>query len=1705
MSAGYKHANYNPRWQSRSSSSSSEVVLTTKTSTSASSALSNSWPTSSQPCSHHGAAAATVSKLAGGAVSPLLALQKLPGNAFSLRQVSVPLIASASAPTGVSSTATHSPRVLLSPRRLSQQSVRAAAATKEKDASAATAAASSSYTPNTSPRSEWPERPQPPPSNATPREARHGAPHHLNRAPQAVAGWQRQPQQNRSCFNVDVLSRSFPVPSRHQSTRAAMSARQPQPTAAKGVFAHAQELVHAAADATSHSTRILPVGVPKSADTFFDPPLPSMAHRAEEMASPTYQYAQAYHCGARMPPFLDTIHSGPDTSATTPLQIPVRHLPWQPVNELPLPDQLVCGGSDGAPSPMMDRALSATIHRGSPMSLPPPHLEQHADGGNMSEPCSFPSVPAIPPAPIDSLSSLFQQYIEAQRALEPVLMQLRVPCHKFIPLKLQEAVLEQVQSFAEQLKSQAHLSTPSASCGDNERPLRQGVCCSSYTDARVCPTAEAGEQKATVRDTPRQCAALRKSEDVCWDAILPFLAAPPVGAHATLRAVGPGTRRRLEQHAWSWVVEEVCTAICPFVVENGADEHVRDAYARLDGRERLYVGSVPVARRTPVPVPRHAATAEERRLLDGTVLLDCERQSLLLDRVWREGWLHCRTSSHLRFLSPLFMHPHRLRFLRLNPSRVHVDGAFCDVLRPKRSQHGGANAAGSNAAAGAVGSPCLEDINANTVPRAGLTPRPPPMLDGRPAAALSVTRKLLGDAVSAISRDRGRGADISTRTQLSRRLTSTSAISATAASAAQAREISSSGTLQPDDRHARQVGSQHIGESGGCVGGAPNIEQETLNHLCTPSPQHPYFRHESLPAVVEDVNGTAHVFCTRMTSVDSDATRGLLRGWLQHYHRLRRQPLYSTAADFLLVGHAKQRKRRVLAEGGDTDYVICTAVPSEAEVAERHKLSSEALLSQEMQGAEEARRNGADLNHCDEGVSAKGRAALCPPLLLRDDEQLGCVAPPSSAVTDGACRTAIQHLFHVRLQEWRAKRKDVVRRMDNIDPSWLMVGDCRGPLPRPLALHVTEQHLLWLARELCPDSDGGGLMDLQELHLCVAESLLPTGWVSAWQWCLSTLRSRRNLLVVSIVAAVSPPPMALGSVTEENNGKRAADPVSLPGLSSLSDAVTGPTSALFIEAIFGIPSLQVLDLHGITGEDVALLFPECTAAAAATAGGKANWQSRGGVSCTRLARLRDLYVTVRRGHEAGASSRSAYSGEICLSAAVFPSLQVLWLDAPRLCHLAFGASLVLRELHLISDSSLLCSALRGVEALPCLEVLHVERAVIDDCAFLGDCLALRELLLHACRLSSLLLLASTEGNAGGGGGHVEELHGVERAPNLETLSLCYTEEIKQLSNFARCPSLRRVLLTRCNGISSSSIVGFESLPNLELLALEYTRVSELSHFARAPVLRVLRVDGCKRVLRSSVMGLEMAPHLRELSMQDTNVSTVANFGGGCMALQFLDLSGCRHLDVDGLQGIQALPQLEVLSLSHTPITDVNFLADCLKLTTLYVEGCTELLPTALEDLRSSPVLRKIVANDCPSLTKVGQLGRCRLLEVLSVAGAAALTTAGVEGMERSPRLRFLDLSGTAVHSLRFLARGCRGLCYLSVKGCVQLTSLRELHGVEGLPRLQTLNMENLSVTGRLDFLTVSTSLQNVSFSGCTGLTEEDVRALQLSGISTFIP
>lgn len=1255
-----------------------------------------------------------------------------------------------------------------------------------------------------------------------------------------------------------------------------------------------------------------------------------------------------------------------------------------------------------------------------------------------------------PSISLQSLSLLFQQYIDAQQALEPLLHQMSIPPHKYFPSDMQAAVLQQVYQYAAQMEMMQRTSILTDS---SAAAPRNGVAATT-PDWTAAPTKRGEKHQGKRRTVAKQ--------HWNWGTILDYMPEPLRFTRKTLQAVSPDLRRALEQRAWVSAVHEMQQYTAPFL-RPGGEAGIWDSFARLRGRERQYVGSIPMARQVPDTVKRPSPPCDE-----STKQMLTERQSLLLDRAWREGWLYRAKCRWVQYMVPPLMSA-----LRGSPqSCISIDGVHCDVLRP---------ASRISRSSTTPGSPSTDNLTAQskTARQNVISATPPvPSLGQRDAKARSTSQKAMGDATS---RERSRSADAAQSGQ-----GLGASLSPICSTRGDTVVPSLAGTLS--NRYMSPSASKWLQQDEGLQNALAHRSTSETFHASLPSAEaiHPNTMLDtSEPLITEDVNGTCHVFFAPSTKADSQVMQGMVCGWLSHRHRpLRRLALSSGRSDLLL-------DTTTLSDVDVTSLVRhddrCSGLRCPVANPRRSSSHEECCMD----------RGSFDLRQCNLSIHENTKMTCCgiPPDLdvphsLQHPSRKQEIHTLSIPDTVEELRSSGHLSPQMRSEEPRVKERSVVFSTHHENPSHLMLGNSSNSQCRPLALHITENQLSWFARQLCPDSDGGGLLHLHALYLTVeeGEASVPLQWVSTWLWIRSVLHQRSSLAVLCI--STRRPQVDCDDALEDEVATATttvqtvlASPQERPPATSAQDGtVTLPTgifSHTLLAGIAEIVSLRILELQGISPMTLVALFPFADS-----------------VNMPERQRLQEVYVSVRRGVTSNdAPPQPSLIERVAVLSRLYPQLRVMWIDAPKIRHLQLDATLLLRELHLVLDASFTTAALNGVERLAHLEVLHVERVVIDDCSFLGRSTSLRELLLHNCRVSAVFATATEP---------MEELRGVEQAPMLATLSLCYTDEIKHLQNFSRCRSLRRVLLTRCNGVSSESLRGFERLPRLEELAIEYTRVSNLALFAVAPVLRILRADGCRRVLRSSILGLETSSTLVELSLMGTNVSTVSNLGGGCAATRLLDLSECRYLDADGLQGIQALPHLAVLSLSYTSIKEISFLADCIALTSLYLEGCTALFPDALDGLENCQSLKQLVVNRCPTIARVGSLGKSKTLESLAVSGASALTLDGLHGIERSSTLRYLDVSFTQVESVTFLASGSAPICYLNLSGCPRLTQAG-LYGLERLPRLSVIQMEQLHNIEDLNFLAHSKSLQFVSYEGCNPLPQEGTRSLAETGIKTFAP
>ncbi|MFG1660786.1 NACHT domain-containing protein [Micromonospora chersina] len=231
--------------------------------------------------------------------------------------------------------------------------------------------------------------------------------------------------------------------------------------------------------------------------------------------------------------------------------------------------------------------------------------------------------------------------------------------------------------------------------------------------------------------------------------------------------------------------------------------------------------------------------------------------------------------------------------------------------------------------------------------------------------------------------------------------------------------------------------------------------------------------------------------------------------------------------------------------------------------------------------------------------------------------------------------------------------------------------------------------------------------------------------------------------------------------------------------------------------------------------------------------------------------------------------------------------------------------------------------------LPQLEELHLCSAVAlppDEVARLRAVSSLRILALDGCRqLYDFGWLSSLTG--------------------LRTLSLddCYVSDLDFCSAL---PELRTIRIRALPGVDDAR--GLASCGSLRRLRIGLSGARRSALPAMSPGLRDVELTGSVSV--ADLAALAPATGLRRLRADDVrdlvDLRAVPVFG----QLTHLLLPRCRNL-VKSVATFDGFTALEVLDLSGSMITDVDFLAGCLSLRRVYLNGCQRLTDvSALADL-----------------------------------------------------------------------------------------------------------------------------------------------------------
>ncbi len=131
-----------------------------------------------------------------------------------------------------------------------------------------------------------------------------------------------------------------------------------------------------------------------------------------------------------------------------------------------------------------------------------------------------------------------------------------------------------------------------------------------------------------------------------------------------------------------------------------------------------------------------------------------------------------------------------------------------------------------------------------------------------------------------------------------------------------------------------------------------------------------------------------------------------------------------------------------------------------------------------------------------------------------------------------------------------------------------------------------------------------------------------------------------------------------------------------------------------------------------------------------------------------------------------------------------------------------------------------------------------------------------------------------------------------------------------------------------------------------------------------------------------------------------------------------------------LKRIEMVPNLEELTLTDSPLTDLRPISFCQKLTKIWLNGCKFLLD--LKPLSSCPHLKKIFLGHNIYLININPISKCKELEILDLLNCKNLKN--ISCLEN-----------------------CKKLKFLSIGGCINIESIESLKNCDSLEEIDTTN------------------------------------------------
>lgn len=330
---------------------------------------------------------------------------------------------------------------------------------------------------------------------------------------------------------------------------------------------------------------------------------------------------------------------------------------------------------------------------------------------------------------------------------------------------------------------------------------------------------------------------------------------------------------------------------------------------------------------------------------------------------------------------------------------------------------------------------------------------------------------------------------------------------------------------------------------------------------------------------------------------------------------------------------------------------------------------------------------------------------------------------------------------------------------------------------------------------------------------------------------------------------------------------------------------------------------------------------------------------------------------------------------------LMPELQVLAIFKPRF-------------------KSLMSSSFEMEKLLKRLTVL-----VLRNCDTLEDITGIKELkTLAVLEISGASSLKSNPDELFDGMTQLQSLNLsgclMKSLPSLPKLTKLRFLILRQCSCLEYMPSLKKlhdleiIDLSGATSLSSFQQLDFSSHTNLQMVDLSYTQIPWLPKFTDLKHLSRILLRGCRKLLI-----LPSFQKLRSLKILDLSEVGFSNFteiklkDPSTQQLPFLPCSlselylrKCSALE--HLPPTTALKNLELLDLSNTNLKQ---------------------LPSELRNLR------KLLLNNCLSLTKLPEMKGLEKLEELRLSGCINLTE--LPNLNDFPKLELLDISNTGIREI----------------------------------------------------------------------------------------